>query len=88
MLFNDASPFAYSGVLTLAAENPKDLRMVAFILGPFSEMQQWWSETEEEAYAGYQAMLKFDLYLRGTMCVLHCDHKLLKPSLSKGIINS
>ena len=43
------------------------------------------SATEQEAYAVYQYILKFDLYLKGVRSVLHCDHKPLKPFLSKGI---
>ena len=41
------------------------LRPVAFTSGSFSEMQQRWSATEKEAYALYQSILKFDLYLEG-----------------------
>ena len=48
-------------------------------------MQQRLSVTEKEAFAVYQSVLKFDLYLRGAKSVLHCDHKLLEPFLSKGI---
>ena len=33
-------------------------------LGSFLQMQQRWSANEKEAYAVYQAVLKFDLYLR------------------------
>ena len=48
-------------------------------------MQQRWSATEKEAFAVYQSVLKFDLYLRGTECILCCDHKVLEPFLSKGM---
>ena len=84
-LFTDASNYAYSGVLTQAVESPEDLRPIAFTLGSFLEMQQRWSATEKEAYAIYQSVLKFDLYLRGAKCVLCCDHKPLQPFLSEGI---
>ena len=46
-------------------------------------MQQRWPATENEAYAVYQCILKFDLYLRVASCVLHCDDKLLEPFLPK-----
>ena len=48
-------------------------------------MQLQWSATEKEAYAVYQSVLMFYLYLRGAKCVLHCNHKLLEPLLCKGI---
>ena len=83
MLFTDASHYAYSGVLIQPVESPEDLRSVAFTSG--SEIQQRWSTTENETYAVYQSILKFDLYSRGVKCVLHCDHELLEPFLSKGI---
>ena len=85
MLFTDANLHAYFGVLTKAVESPEDLRLVAFTLGQFSEMQWSWSATEKEAYAIYQSILNFDLYLRGAKYVLQCDHKLLESILSKGI---
>ena len=77
MLFTDISHSAFSGVLTQAVESSEDLRPVAFTTCSFSEMQQRWSANKKEAYAVYQSMLKFDLYLRGTKCVLDCNHKLL-----------
>ena len=48
-------------------------------------MQQRWPATEKDAYAVYQSFLKFDLYLGGANCVLHCDHKPLEPFQSKSI---
>ena len=84
-LFTDTSHFAYSGVLTQAVESPDDLRPIAFTFGSFSEMQQRWSTSKKEAYAVYQSVLKFVLYLRGATYVLYCDHKPLESFLSKGI---
>ena len=63
MLFTDTSHYAYSGVFNQPVESPEDLRPVAFVLGSFSKMRQRWSATEKEAYAGYQSVLKFDLYI-------------------------
>ena len=82
-LFTDANHFAYSGVLTQAVQSPEELRPVVFTLDSFSEMQQRWSATRKEAYAVYQSMLRFDLYLRGAKCVLHYKHILLESFLSK-----
>ena len=84
-LFTDASHYAYSGVLTQAVESPEDLIFTAYTSGSLSNMQQKWSATEREAFAVYQFVLKFDLYLRGIECILHCNHKLLEPFLFKGI---
>ena len=39
-LLTDASQYAYSGVLTQAAESPEDLSPIAYISGSFSDMQQ------------------------------------------------
>ena len=83
-LFSDTSQYVYSGVLTQAVESPEDLRSVAFTSGSFSERQQRWSANEKEAYSIYHSVLKFDLYLRRAKCVLHCDHNLLEPFLSRG----
>ena len=84
-LFTNASHYAYSGILTKAVDCLKDLRPVAFISNSFLEMQHKWSAIEKMAYAVYQSVLTFDLYLRETNCVLHYDHKPLEPFLSKGI---
>ena len=78
-LFTDTSHYAYSGLLTQAVESPEDLRPIAYTSGSFSEMQQRWSATEKEAYAVYQSVLKFDIYLRRAKCILHCGHKPLEP---------
>ena len=83
--FTDLSHYAYSSILTQAVDRPEDLKPVAFTPGLFSEMQQRLSTTKKEAYAVYQSILQFDLYLRGADYMLCCDHKLLKPFLSKGI---
>ena len=48
-------------------------------------MQQRWSATAKEAFAVYQSVLKVNLYLRRAEWILHCDHKPLKPFLSKGV---
>ena len=84
-LFTDASHYAYSGVLTQTVECPEDLRPIAYTSSSFSEMQQRWSATKKEAYAVYQSVLKFNLYLRWAKCVLHYNHKPLETFLSKGI---
>ena len=43
------------------------------------------SSTEEEAFAVYQSVLKFNFYFRVAVHKLCCGHKLLEPFLSKGI---
>ena len=84
-LFMDTSHYAHSGILTRAVESAEDLRPIAYTSGSFSDMQQRCSATDKEAYAVYQSVLKFDLYLRRAECTFYCDHKLLEPFLSKGI---
>ena len=39
----------------------------------------------EETFAVYQTVLKFDVYLRGVLCTLHCDLKPLEPFLACGM---
>ena len=73
-LFTDASNYAYPGILTEAVNGPDYLRTIACTSGSFSEIQQRISATEKEAFAIYQSGLKFDIYLRGAWCILHCDH--------------
>ena len=53
--------------------------------GSFLDMQQRWSATENEVFAAYQSVLKFDLHLGEANCVFHCSHKPVEPSLSKDI---
>ena len=77
--FTDASHYAYSGVLTQAAASPEDLRPIACTSGPFSNTQQRWSATEKEAFAVYQSVLKFYIYLREPECILCCNHEPLEP---------
>ena len=84
-LLIDASYYAYSRVLTQAAESPDDLRPIVYISGLLSNRQQRWSATKTEALSVYQFVLKFEFYLRGTECTFHCHHKQLEPFLSKGI---
>ena len=84
-LFTDTSHYAHSSILIQEVDSPEDLRLIAFTSGLFSEMQQRWCATEKRAYAVYQSILKFDLYLRVANCVLCQDHKTLEPFLSKGI---
>ena len=60
-LFTDGSNYAYSSVLTQAADVHDDLRPIAYTSGSFSKTQQRWSAKEKEAYAVHQSVLKFDL---------------------------
>ena len=58
---------------------------IAYTSGSFSDMQQRWSATEKEAIEVYQLVLKFNFYLRGAQCILHCDHKPMESVLSCGM---
>ena len=75
ILFSDTSHYAYSGVLIQAVDCPDDLRPIVYTSGPSSNMQQRWSATEKEAFAGYQSVRKFDLYFIEAKCILHCNYK-------------
>ena len=77
-LFIDASNYAYSDILTQAGDGPGDLRHIAYTSDSFPVMQQRWSATEKEAFAVYKSVSKFNLYLSGAQCILHCDHKPLE----------
>ena len=61
------------------------MQPIFFTSDSFCDTQQKWSATEKEAFAVFQSVMKFDLYLRGAECILHCDHKPLDPFLSKGM---
>ena len=78
ILFTDASHYAYYGVLTQAFKSTEDLWPIVHTSCSFSDMQQRWSATEKEAYAVYQSVIMFELYLRGAKCVLHCDYIVLE----------
>ena len=84
-LFTDSSHYAQAGVLTQTVDSPEDLRPIVYTSGSFFNMQQKWSANEKEAFAAHQSVIKFDLYLRGEECILHCNHKLLEPFLFKDI---
>ena len=80
-LFTDANNYVYLGILTQAADGPDDLRPISNTSVSFSNSQQRWFATEKEAFAVYQTVLKFGLYLRGAQYLLHCNHKPLESFL-------
>ena len=41
----------------------------------------------KEAYAAYWSIQKFQFYLGGVLCYLHCDHKPLAPFFSRNMKN-
>ena len=84
-IFSPMPVYAYSGILTQAVDSPENLRPVTFTSGLFSEIQQRWSATQKEANAGYQSVLKFDLYSSGAHCVLCCNQKVLAPFCLKAL---
>ena len=50
---------------------------VAFLSNSFTETQQKWSTTEEEAYGIYYTITKWNCYLQGTDIIVRNDHKSL-----------
>ena len=75
VLYTDASNNAYSGVLCQPISNDKDIRPVTYFSGTFTAQNKSWCATKKEAYAVLKSVLRFDYYLRGTKCILRCNHK-------------
>ena len=48
----------FSGILTQPVEGPDDLRSIAYMAVSFSDTQQRWSATEEEAFEVYQSVFQ------------------------------
>ena len=80
-MLTDASSYAFYSLITEEVDDLNDLRPIAYTSGSFSDMHQWWSATEKEAFTVYQSILKLYLYLRGTECILHYNHTPLEPVL-------
>ena len=85
ILYTDASDNAYSGVLCQPISNDQDIRPVAYFSGTFTAQNRSWCATKKEAYAVLKSIQRFDYYLRGTKCTLHCDYKPLEPFLTRGM---
>ena len=85
VLYTDALNNAYSSVLCQHQNNDKDIRPVGYFSGTFIAQNKSWCATEEEAYAVLKSVHRFDYYLRGTKCILRCNHKPLEPFLSRGM---
>ena len=50
---------------------------IAFLLHTFTETQRKWSTAEQEAYAIYYTITKWNYYLQGTDIIVKNDHKPL-----------
>ena len=85
ILYTDAFNNAYSGVLCQSISNDQDIRHAAYFSGTFTAQNQSWCATEKEAYAVLKSLQRFDYYLSGVKCTLHCDHKPLEPFLTRGM---
>ena len=48
---------------------------IAFLLHTFMDIQRKWSTTEQEAYALYYAVTKWNYYLQGAEVIICNDHK-------------
>ena len=66
--------------------NENDIRPVSYFSGAFTVQNKSWCATETEAYAVLKSVQRFNYYLRGTHCMLRCDHKPLEPFLSRGMM--
>ena len=85
ILYTDASNNAYSGVLCQLQDNENDIRPIAYFSGTFAAQNKSWFANGKEAYAVVKSVQRFDYYLRGTQCMLRCDHEPLQPFLSRGM---
>ena len=65
--------------------NNQDIRPVAYFSGTFTAQNRSWCATEKEPYAVLKCMQRFDYYLKGVTCTLHCHHKPLEPFLTRGM---
>ena len=50
---------------------------IAFLSHTFTETQQKWSTTEQEAYGIYYAITKWNYYLQGADIIVRNNHKPL-----------
>lgn len=53
-------------------------RSVAFVSVAFNDVQQRWSTYEQEAYAIYFCIIKFQHFLKGSSFIVKTDHRNLK----------
>ena len=87
-LFTDASHYCYSGILhQVKRGDPEQLIPIAYFSGCFNAAQQNYNIMMKEAYTAYQSIQKFQFYLGGALCYLHCDHKPLSPFFSGNMKN-
>ena len=61
---------------------------VAFLSHTFSETQQKWSTTEQEAFGVYYAITKWNYYLQGANIIVRNDHKPLARFLNRKNANN
>ena len=74
IVYTDASDYACG--VQLSQEHNGTEFPVAFLSHMFTETQQKWSTTEQEAYAIYYAITKWNYYLQCTDIIVRNDHKL------------
>ena len=85
LLYSNVSNNAYSGVLCQVQDNNNDIKPIVYFSGAFTAQNKSWCATEKEAYTVLRSGQRFDYYLRGVQCTLRCDHKPLKPFLSRAM---
>ena len=76
IVYTDASHDACGA--QLSQEHDGQELPVAFLSNTFTNTQQKWSTTEQEAYGIYYAVTKWNYYLQGSDIVVCNDHKPLK----------
>ena len=80
IVYTDASDDACG--VQLSQEHDGQELPVAFLSHMFTDTQQKWSTTEQEAYGIYYAVTKWNYYLQGSDIVVCNDHKPLQKFLN------
>ena len=73
IMYTDASDDACRA--HLSQEHDGQELPIAFLSHTFTDTQQKWSTTEQEAYGIYYAVTKWNYYLQGSDIVVHNDQK-------------
>ena len=80
IVYTDASDDAYG--TQLFQEHDGTEFPIAFLSHTFTDIQQKWSTTEEEAYGLYYTVMKWKYYLGGAEIIVCNDHKPLARFLN------
>ena len=94
MLLNDASKYAWAGVLTQPYTEETEGRAitvhhpVTYVSGLFRGSQLNWAALTKEAYVIYMSVKKLSFYLTDAEITVRSNHLPLKKFLLKNMLNS